>query len=109
MICSARLSVTLSAVLWFGSAPALAAMPGVSATSQWENPNGAALYVLENASAAALERAQMNKGARKCWCLMKNVELKDLIRRLEQGERVTLEEIRDAIDGLLNPNSAYAG
>jgi hypothetical protein len=34
---------------------------------------------------------------------MKNVELTDLIDRLEHGERVTLEEIADAVDGLLGP------
>jgi hypothetical protein len=86
---------------------------------EWPTPqevateNGAALYVLEGASAQALERARMNKGSRKSWCLMKNVELTDLIERLEHGERVTLEEIEDAVDGLLGPELdqpvAFAG
>lgn len=73
----------------------------------WQNQNGAAIYVLENAAAQARQRARMNKGARESLCLMKNVELKELIDRLEHGERVTLEEVLDAVDGLLAPQTSY--
>ncbi len=73
----------------------------------WQIENGAAIYVLENAAAEARQRARMNKGARESLCLMKNVELRELIDRLERGERVTLEEMIDAIDGLLAPQTNY--
>ncbi|GEM_PF-5286146 len=94
-------------VAWSG--PALAAMAGVAREPipAWQSRNGAAIYVLESAAAQARQRARMNKGARECFCLMKNVELQDLINRLKRGEQVALEEIIDAVDGLLRPESSY--
>ncbi len=77
--------------------------------SQAEAENGAALYVLENAAAEALQRARMTKGSRESCYLMKNVELRGLIQRLENGERVTVDEIYDAVDGLLGELSYRQG
>lgn len=99
-------TVALSAAVWFAT-PAFTETAGVPERRIWQEENGAALYVLENAAAQALERARMRKGSRKSWCLMKNVELTDLIGRLEHGQRVTLEEIEDAVDGLLGPELGY--
>lgn len=87
--------------------PALAETAGIPESPTWQEENGAALYVLENAAAQAQQRALMRKGSPKSWCLMKKVELTDLIRRLEHGQRVTLEEIEDAVDGLLGPELGY--
>jgi|SRR5579884_2897627 len=84
-----------------------APVSGSAEVPAWENDNGAAIYVLESASARALALARMNKGARECWCLMKNVELKELIQRIEHGQPVTFQEIVDAVDGLLAPESTY--
>ena len=67
---SGTLAVVLAAIVWF-ACPAFAGMAGVQRNSDWESENGAALYVLEGASAQALDRARINKGARKSWCLMK--------------------------------------
>jgi hypothetical protein len=106
---SGTLAVALSAVVWFAT-PTFAELAGVPRSSDWESENGAVLYVLyvlEGASAQALERARMNKGSRKSCCLMKNVELTDLIERLKHGEHVTLEEIENAVDGLLDPELNY--
>jgi len=58
--------------------------------------------VLGNAAAEALQRAHMTKGSRKSYCLMKNVELRALIQRLENDQRVTVGEIYDAVAGLLD-------
>jgi hypothetical protein len=38
---------------------------------------------------------------------MKNVELTYLIERLKHGEHVTLEEIENAVDGLLGSELNY--
>jgi hypothetical protein len=103
--------VPLALCAFAGFAPsAMAGVAGVARTKgipAWQNQNGAAIYVLENAAAQAQQRARMNKGARECWCLMKNVELKNLVDRLEHGEQVRLQEIVDAVDGLLRPQSSY--
>jgi hypothetical protein len=72
---SGNLAVALCAIFLWLAAPVLAERPGISTAREWENETGAVLYVLEGAAAAALQRAQMNKGSRKSLCLMKNVEL----------------------------------
>src|SRR5262249_35526183 len=81
---------------------ARAAPVGMSRIQDLPAEKGAALYVLQNAAAEALQRAQMTKGSRKSYCLMKNVELRALIQRLENDQRVTVGEIYDAVDGLLD-------
>ncbi len=89
---------------------AMAAVAGMARTNEipaWQNKNGAIIYVLESAAAEARQRARMNKGGRECLCLMKNVELRELIDRLEHGGQVTLQEIVDAVDGLLRPRNSY--
>jgi hypothetical protein len=96
-------AVALLVAVWL-AAPAFAS---AITSPEWDNQNGAAIYVLAGASAQALERARMNKGSRKSWCLMKNVELNNLIGRLEHGQRVTLKEIVDAVDGLLGQQTEY--
>jgi hypothetical protein len=101
-----NLVVAPCAILWL-AAPVFAESPGISTAREWENETGAVLYVLEGAAAAALERAQMNKGSRKSLCLMKNVELEDLIERLENGDRLTSREVEDAVDGLLGPQLGF--
>jgi len=107
MNCSGTVAVALSATLWFAT-PALAETSGLSRTPDWQNENGAAIYVLENVAAQALDRARANKGARKSWCLMKNVELSQLIERLQNGQSVTVQEIEEGVDGLLGPQFGYA-
>lgn len=92
--------LALSAAVWFAT-PTFAGTSGLARTPDWENGNGAAIYVLAGASAQALERARMSKGSRRSWCLMKNVQLNEPIERLEVGGRVILREIQDAVDGVL--------
>jgi hypothetical protein len=55
----------------------------------------------------SIERGQ-TRGARKSWCLMKNVELSQLIERLQNGQSVTVQEIEEGVDGLLGPQFGYA-
>jgi hypothetical protein len=90
------IAVALSATVSFATL-ILAETSGLSRTPE----NSAAIYAFETAAAQPLVRARANKGARKSWHLMKNVELTQLDRSAgypqlseDQGKWLTSKQRR---------------